>query len=94
MYRTLLSCADKCYLNLLDKLQRRICNVVGPELLPSLQSLGHRQGVVSLILFYRYYFGRCSSELSELLSLPHVCGHSTRYSNRLHDFVVNVPCYR
>ena len=85
--------AGKCYLNLLDKLQRRICNVVGPELSASLQSLAHRQDVASLSLFYRYYFGRCSSELSELVPLPHVCGCSTRYSNRLHDFVVTVPHY-
>ena len=71
-------------MNLLDKLQRHICNVVGPELSASLQSLA---------LFYRYYFGRCLSELSELVSLPHVRCCSTRYSNRLHDFVVIVPHY-
>ena len=82
--------AGKCYLNLLDKLQRRICNVVGPELSASLQSLAHRRDVASLSLFYRYYFGRCSSELSELVPLPHVCGRSTRYSNRLHDFVASL----
>ena len=41
--------AGKCYLNLLDKLQRHICNVVGPELSASLQSLAHR--VASLMSF-------------------------------------------
>ena len=85
--------AGKCYLNLLDKLQRRTCNVVVPELSASFQSLAHHQDVTSLSLFYRYFFGRCSSELFELVPLPHVCGHSIRYSNRLHDFVVTVPHY-
>ena len=33
--------AGKCYLNLLDKLQRCLCNVVDPELSASLQSLAH-----------------------------------------------------
>ena len=33
--------AGKCYLNLLDKLQRRIFNTFGPELSGSLKSLTH-----------------------------------------------------
>ena len=74
----------------MDKLQRCIYN---PELSASLPSLAHRQDVASLNIFYKYYFGRCSSELSELVPLPHVCGCSTRYSNSLHDFVVTVPPY-
>ena len=28
-----------------------------------------------------------------MVPLPHVRGCSTRYCNRLHDFVVTVPCY-
>ena len=85
--------APKCYLDLLDKLQRRICRVVGPDLSASLQSLAHRRNVASLSLFYRYYFGRCSDELAELVPLPHARSRATRYSNRLHDFVVTVPRY-
>ena len=85
--------APKCYLDLLDKLQRRICRVVGPDLSASLQSLAHRRNVASLSLFYRYYFGRCSDELAELVPLPHARNRATRYSNRLHDFVVTVPRY-
>ena len=85
--------AGKCYLNLLDKLQRHICKAIGPEVSASLQSLTHHRDAASLSLFYRYYFSRCSSEFSELVALPHVCGCSTRYSNRLHDFVVAILCY-
>ena len=48
-----------------------------------------------LIINYRYYFGRCSSELAQLDPLPYSRGRSTRYSDRLHDFSVTIPrCYK
>ena len=62
--------APSCYLELLDKLQNRICWIVGRSLASSLEPLAHRQNVASLSLFYRYYFGRCSSELAQLVPLP------------------------
>ena len=87
--------APNCYLELLDKLQKRICGTVGPSLAASLEPLAHRQNVASLNLFYRYYSGRCSSELAELVPLPYSRGRSTRYSDRLHDFSVTIPrCYK
>ena len=69
--------ARSCYLELLDKLQKRICRTVGPLLAASLEHLAHRQNVASLSLFYRYYFGRCSSELAQLVPLPYSRGRST-----------------
>ena len=87
--------APNCYLELLDKLQKRICRTVGPSLAASLKPLAHRQNVASSSLFYRYYFGRCSSELAQLVPLPFSQGRSTRYSDRLHDFSVTIPrCYK
>ena len=87
--------APSCYLELLDKLQRRICRTVGPSLAASLEPLAHCQNVVSLSLFCRYYFGRCSSELTQLVPLPFSRGRSTRYSEGLHDFSVTIPrCYK
>ena len=62
--------ASSCYLELLDKLQKQICRIVGPSLAASLEPLAHRRNVASLSLFYRYYFGRCSSELAQLVPLP------------------------
>ena len=56
--------APSCYLDLLDKLQKRICRIVGPSLAASLEPLAHHRNVASLSLFYRYYFGKCSSELA------------------------------
>ena len=84
-----------CYLELLDKLQKQIYRTVGPSLAASLEPLAHRRNVASLSLFYRYYFGRCSSELAQLVPLPFSPGRSTHYSDRLHDFLVTIPrCYK
>ena len=87
--------APSCYFELLDKVQKRICRAVGPSLAASLEPLAHRRNVASLSLFYRYYFGRYSSELAQLVPLPYSRGRSTRYSDRLHDFSVTIPrCYK
>ena len=56
--------APSCCLKLLDKLQKWLCRTVSPSLPTSLEPLAHCQNVVGLSLFYRYYFGRCSSELA------------------------------
>ena len=87
--------APSCYLELLDKLQKRICRTDGPLPAASLEPLAHRRNVASLSLFYRYCFGRCSSELAELVPLTFSRGRSTCYSDRLHDFSVTIPrCYK
>ena len=84
-----------CYLDLLDKLQKQICRTVGPLLAASLEPLAHLQNLASLSLFHRYYFGRCSLELAQLVPLPFSRGGSTRYSDRLHDFSVTIPrCFK
>ena len=61
-----------CYLELLDKLQKRICWTVGPSLATSLEPLALSRNEVSLSLFYRYYVGRCLSELVQLVLLPFI----------------------
>ena len=83
--------APSCYLDLLDKLQKQICRIVGPSLTASLEPLAHRRNVASLSLFYRYYFGGCSSELAQLVPLPFSRRRSACYSDRLHDFSVTIP---
>ena len=87
--------APSCYLELLDKLQKRICRTVGPSRAAFHESLGHRQIVASLGLFYGYYFGRCLSELAELVPIPYSRGRTTHYFDRLHDFSITIPrCYK
>ena len=80
-----------CYLELLDKLQKWICRTVCHSLAASL----HHRNIASLSLFYRYYFGRCSSELAQLVPLPYSRGRSICYTDRLYDFSVTIPrCYK
>ena len=98
MYGTLLSrlgWCSSCYLELLDKPQKRICRTVGPSVAASLEPLAHRRNVASLSPFYMYYFGRCSSEVAQLVPLPFSRGRSTRYPDRWHDFSVTIPrCHK
>ena len=64
---TIRSCVEYCcnawigapsrHLELLDKLQKRICRTVGPSLTASLEHFTHRQNLTSVSLFYRYYVG-------------------------------------
>ena len=87
--------APSCYLELLDKLQKRVCRTVGLSLAASLKPLAHCRNVARLSLFYRYYFGKCSSELAQKVPLRYSRGRSTRYSDRLHNFSVTIPrCYK
>ena len=88
-----LSYSEQLFFDQHCKLQKRICRAVGLSLAASLEPLAHRRNVASLGLFYRYYFGRCSSELVQLVPLPYSRGRSTRYSDRLHDFSVTIPRY-
>ena len=83
-----------CYLKLLHKLKKWICRTVVPSLAASIEPLVHCRNVASLSLFYRYYFGRYSSELGELVPLHYFRGSFTCYSERLHDFSVTISrCY-
>ena len=83
--------APSYYLEFLCKLQKRICRTVGLSLAASFEPLAHLRNVTSLSLFYRYYFGRCSLELAQLVPLPFSRGRSTRSFDRLHDFSVTIP---
>ena len=55
------------------------------HLLLLLNPLAHHRNVARLSLFYRYYFGRCSSELSKLVPFPFSQGRSSPYSDGLRD---------
>ena len=46
------ACAPSCYLDLLDKLQKRICRTVVASLAASLEPLAHCRNVASLSLFF------------------------------------------
>ena len=63
-----------------------MCRAVDPSFAVSLEPLAYGLGVVSLGFFYKYYFGRCSSEIVKLIPLPYSHWRSSCYSNRLHNF--------
>ena len=73
--------------------KNRICRTVGPSIAASLDSLAHHRKVANLSLFYRYYFGKCSPELTQLVSLPYFRGRYTHFFDSLHDFSVTIPVY-
>ena len=80
-------------LSLLDQIQRRITNIVGPDLSSNFQSLSHRRNVASLSLFYKYFHGSCPDELKSLTPTLKSFNRVTRYSANAHPFTVQLPSY-
>ena len=76
-----------CYLEFLGKLQKWICKTSGSSLAASLEPLVQHRNIANLSLCYRYCFGRCSSELAQLVPHPDSRGRSTGFSDRLNDFL-------
>ena len=108
MYGILLTPLDwcpSCYLELLDKVQKRICKTVGPSLPASLEPLAHHWNLVSLSLFKKiqYYFGRCSGIVScfpgsccqrcsqiWLLFVANITNHRLNYSGSSSSELISV----
>ena len=78
--------APSCQLELLDKLQKRICRTVGPSFAASLELLAHcwrPAQVFSQVLLWQMFF-KTSSTGSTSFSLGRLC-----------DFSVTIPrCYK
>ena len=56
-------------------------------------TLGSSSSKFSQLKFFlsRYYFGRCLSELAQLVPVSYSRGKCTRYSDKLHEFSVTIP---
>ncbi|XP_065654651.1 uncharacterized protein LOC136081276 [Hydra vulgaris] len=78
-------------LSLLDKVQKRIVNIVELALADNLQPLSHCCNFGSLSLFYKYYNGHCSKELVFLVPSTKIHSRVTRHSIESHPFSVTVP---
>ena len=72
--------APSCYMEMLAKWQKWIVKTVRPSFAASLEPLRYRQNVAGLLLSCRYFFGRCSSELAQLVPVLYSRGRHTRYS--------------
>ena len=87
--------APSCYLEFLEKLQKRICRTLGPSLTATVEPLTHRRNVACLTLLYSHNFHRPSSELAQLVLLPYFRGTRTRYSDIFYYFSVTTPrCHK
>ena len=82
--------ASSTSLSLLDKVQKRVANLIGPSLSTKLQPLSHRRNVVSLCLFHKYFNGLCSDELAALVPPRRKYTRPTRQSAKSHPFTVEV----
>ena len=78
-------------LDLLDRVQKRVVRLVGSGLSSDLQALPHRRDVTSLNLFYKYFYGKCSSELADLVPPKCVTVRSTSFSEQMYCHTVNSP---
>ena len=86
---------SSCYLEIKINYKNEHVGLLVLDLLPFLNLLAFHQHMGSLNLCYGYYFGRCSSELAELVPFPYFQGRSNCYSVWLHDFSVTIPtCYK
>ena len=80
--------------DLLDRVQKRVVSLVGSVRSSDLQALSHRRDVASLSLFYKYYYGKCSSELADLVPSKRVTVRSTCFSEQKQRHTVNSPVCR
>ena len=84
--------ASSSTLSVLDKIQEKAVRLIGDSSLTSnLQSLSHRRSVACLSLFYRYFHGMCSSELSSIVPERQTFSRTTRLSSTAHPFTVRTP---
>ena len=83
--------ASAVCLHLLDRIQKRILNLVGPDLCSNLQPLSHRRNVASLSLFYKYFHGHCSDDLKELTPSLKTFSRTTRLSSAANPLTIQIP---
>lgn len=84
--------SSACDLSILDRLQNKAIRLINdPNLTDSLATLSHRREVSCLSLFYRYYHGRCSSELAAAVPCHKSFVRSTRAASSSNPFAVSVP---
>ena len=72
-YATIWPCTEYCChirAAILDEQQKQVCRTVGPFFTSNLELSAHHQNAISWILFYSYYFGRCSFKLVKLILNP------------------------
>ena len=85
--------APACHLSLLDRIQQRATNLVGQDLVSSLEPLSVRRSVSSLSLFYRYFHGMCAERLSLVVPPVRTFTRSTRFAASSHPCICSKGQY-
>lgn len=76
-------------LNLVERLQKKAFRLIGDKkITDQIDTLKHRRIVGAVTLFYRYFYGECSSELSGLIPPLHNSILVTRMSAQAHPYVL------
>ena len=79
------------YTSLLDRVESKAIRLIfDPSLTSTLDPLSLRCKVVSLSLFYRYYFGHCSEELAAYIPPTVARPRSTRQASFAHSYCVEL----
>ena len=87
--------ASKSALDFVDRIESRALKLIGDDrVISSITSLRHRRDVTCMVLFYKYYFGKCSSVLSELTPTSQVFTRNTSRSGRIHVHTVAIISHR
>ena len=86
--------ASQQALSCLDRVQSRLRYLVGDSLFSSLQPLSHRRNVASLSLLYRYYNGKCSKELQEMVPPRRTFVRNTRFASNAHPHFLEVETHQ
>merc|ERR1712030_25780 len=77
--------------HLLDRVESKAYRLINsPTVTANIPSLSLRRNVVSLSLFYRYYFVRCSVELASRVPPTKLWHRGTRQASLSHAFCVDV----
>ena len=83
-----LASAPSCFFDILDKLHTQVFMTVAV----SFENFGPCQNLASLNLSYRYYSGKCSFGLADLILVLYFCRESTC---QVAWFSVDIPrCYK
>jgi len=89
--------APSSVLKILDRVQERAIRLIGDSsITSSLPTLKHRRSVGDLCLFYRYYFGRCSTQIAGCVPPPLLLSvnRRSRLTDSSHKYAVAISTSR
>ena len=76
-------------LNLVERLQKKAFRLIGDTTITNrIDTLDHRRKVGAVTLFYRYFYGRCSSEILGIVPQLHNSIRVSRQTAQAHPYVV------